>query len=284
MVRIIQRRIPVRNAYRFVLMMMCIAVFPFLIGCSSGGGGSGQGGGTPPAPGSFVGSWIGSVNTSLSGGGDFSLVFDTGVRDETFDLLATSRGIYTSPISGTWIADFFGDDNDDAGSFTGTHTGGVLTGVFSSEFGFCPVTFTATVSGTSISGSFTTFNCAEVETGSFSGVWVGADIIPDISGNSFGVIESNNAGQGILTASIVQNGIHFEGRMVADFPGPNFDDSGDIFGNIDGNMMYFKFLPDDPADCPFNGAATIGDDFILGDFEAFFCNNVDVFGSFSLER
>jgi len=94
MVRIIQQKNLVRNPFRFVLMMMCIAVFPVLIGC----GGS-------PEPGDATGGWEGTIS-EVAGAGEFAFDMFQGIfrRDadsfegvnfySTFESLDAARGYY----------------------------------------------------------------------------------------------------------------------------------------------------------------------------------------------
>lgn len=124
---------PKRCSSGLVLILLLLAV------CSGGCGGS-----TSPSPVSVSGTWTGSVASNRVG---------AGVATVTLNQSGSS-------LTGTWAAAFPDPSNNDSGSLSGTVSGsGISATLTSSVPGACPYSFTATVNGNQMSGTYATFNC-----------------------------------------------------------------------------------------------------------------------------
>ena len=106
---------------------------------------------TPPPPFSFNGTWTGPITSNVVGPG-------------TATVTITQTG---SSLSGTW-ATVYPDPMIQGGeSFSGTASGMSLSGTLSpSDPADCPYTINATVSGNLMTGTYATFNCTGVDSGS----------------------------------------------------------------------------------------------------------------------
>lgn len=321
MVRLTLRENLVRTSFRLAIALVFMASLALLSACGGGGGG---GGGTDgptgsPSEGHVAGSWTGSITSPVTGDGfiAFDIAEGTPVRN-TLDLFDAARGYYNPdpdpdppepgvpiPISGYWTVDFDGDTYDDAGSFTGIFLDGVITGSFAAFYGPCSYEFTATVSGSMMTGSFTS-NCKGV-LGTFSGTYVSSLFVPVVYGEHEGVITSNNRGQGLVGFFYNQSGVNFSGNGYLDFTGEGADIFGFISGSIDGTTMYYKLFPYkieyvgefqtpvytvDLSECPLNfmGEIDLETNTIMGSWEAYHLegdeydceNNPELFGDWDV--
>ncbi|PCJ56054.1 MAG: hypothetical protein COA73_12960 [Candidatus Hydrogenedentota bacterium] len=233
----------------------------------------------------MAGSWSGSIDSSFAGGGTVTLDITESFTRDTLGLLATAEGMYPSSISGTWIANYNGDVNDNGGTFSGTNTDGVISGVLTSSLNNgCSADFEGMKTGNELSGTFDAFDCDVEDRGDFALTFRPESQIRDINGSYSGAINTNLAGQGTVTLTVTQTGLNFTGRMTANFAGTTFDTSGDIGGTINGSSIQLKFFPDSPSDCPFSATGTVGgSNSISGSFDAFSCSE-NVFGNFSVTQ
>ena len=116
-----------------------------------GGGNSSPTSPTPPPPFSFSGTWTGPITSNVLGPG-------------TATVTITQTG---SSLSGTWATVYPDPTIQGAGSFSGTASGMSLEGTLSpSDPTDCPYTINATVSGNLMTGTYATFNCTGVDSGS----------------------------------------------------------------------------------------------------------------------
>ena len=105
----------------------------------------------PPLPFSFSGTWTGPITSNILGPG-------------TATVTITQTG---SSLSGTWATVYPDPTIQGAGSFSGTARGMSLEGTLSpSDPTDCPYTINATVSSNLMTGTYATFNCTGVDSGS----------------------------------------------------------------------------------------------------------------------
>lgn len=97
------------------------------------------------------GTWVGAISDSLAGNGSVRMTLTQGGNG----LTGSFATVY--PIG------------NGGGSLNGTVTGSAVSAtVQPSVANQCPFTVNATMSGSSLSGTFAAFSCSGVETGSFS--------------------------------------------------------------------------------------------------------------------
>ena len=100
---------------------------------------------TGPSSNTIAGSWTGTVASQVSGSGRVQVTF-------------SQNG---GAISGTWAATFPNAAANDAGTVSGQLNGSSLQALLNpGSPSSCPYNVTATVSNTSIAGTYTTVNCS----------------------------------------------------------------------------------------------------------------------------
>ena len=136
-----------------------IAVLALCITAACGGGNSSPTAPTPtpppPPPFSFNGTWTGPITSNVPG-----------VPPGTATITITHTG---SSLSGTWATVYPDSTFNTAGSFSGTASGMSLEGTLSPSIPTeCPYTINATVSGNLMTGTYASFNCSGVLSGTIS--------------------------------------------------------------------------------------------------------------------
>ena len=127
------------------------------ITAACGGGNSSPTAATPPPPPpfSFNGTWTGPIASNVPG-----------VPPGTATVTITHTG---SSLSGTWATVYPDSMFNSAGSFSGTASGMSLEGTLSPSIPTeCPYTINATVSGNLMTGTYASFNCSGVLSGTIS--------------------------------------------------------------------------------------------------------------------
>lgn len=115
--------------------------------------GCGSPGPSAPAASDLSGTWSGTVSDAITGQG-------------TARLTIAHAG---SSLTGTWATTYSNAAYNNSGSLTGTATGTNVTAtLIPTSPTACPFTATTTRNGASMSGSYTTFNCAMAVTGSIN--------------------------------------------------------------------------------------------------------------------
>ena len=110
---------------------------------------------TPPPPFSFNGTWTGPIISNVPG-----------VPPGTGTVTITHTG---SSLSGTWATVYPDSTFNSAGSFSGTASGMSLVGMLSPSIPTdCPYTINAAVSGNLMTGTYASFNCSGVLSGTIS--------------------------------------------------------------------------------------------------------------------
>ncbi|PCJ60079.1 MAG: hypothetical protein COA73_08600 [Candidatus Hydrogenedentota bacterium] len=265
------------NSY---VVIVAIGALFTLNGCSGGGS-------STTAPEGIAGSWSGFAFSSSAGEGILTLdIIEFNTRD-TFDQIALSNGMYSSSISGTWIADFDGDFSDQGGTFFGSNSDGTYSGVLNPITGFgCPTDFSWMIIDGNLSGDFTSFDCSVEQEGDFFLANIPETQIRDIGGVYSGTIITSFGGQGTVTLDITQTGLNFSAGMTANFLDSEFDLSGTFVGTIDGDTLQMKFFSNVLTDCPYSVTGTVSggtSESITGSFFAFACSE-NIFGEFNISR
>ena len=103
-------------------------------------------------------SLLGPSTPSLSGTYTGSFV-DSTAGEGTVQVTLSTDG---TNLSGTWVTTFPDPANNSSGTVTGTFTDTTLTAILTpNEPGACAFSMTATRTGTQMSGTYTSLDCAE---------------------------------------------------------------------------------------------------------------------------
>jgi hypothetical protein len=113
-------------------------------------------GNSPTAPSPFAGSWSGEVTDSQVGAGKLNLQLSSIPSDPS--------------VTGNWATAFPIGANDNNGPLVGTVSGSSITAVLMPLYNpaTCQLSLSATVSGSTMTGTYGAPNCALADSGSFS--------------------------------------------------------------------------------------------------------------------
>lgn len=235
-------------------IVLIMALLPLLIsGCGGAGGADGGGGrGTTDNPVTLAVAYTGTSTVSSSTGH-----------------VAISVNQTNDQVTGFLGFELLGVVN--IGSYSGTLTGSSLTATFASSVpGQCGSTITATVSGTTITGTYTTTGgCATPETGTFTLQSSAAP--PNIGGPASGTITDSILGAGTISFSTLsQNGVTITGPYTDSFGG-----AGQLYGVISGTTVYFDLIPTDVTVCPLAANGTLAANVLSANYAAYSCGSVE---------
>jgi hypothetical protein len=237
------------------------AALVVLANACSGSGGSP----TPPSSGTtpalIAGDYSGTISDSIAGSG-------------ALGLSVTQSG---NKISGQFADTFSDFPQDNTGSIAGTVTGSSFTGSMKSILGMCRLSLEGSVSGTTLSGTFSASSCSYAETGTFS---VAIFTPPSIAGTYSGTEVDAFLGNGTLTAIVTESGSALSGSYSSSFG--TSTGSGTVFGQfVNTETALFALQPPKGSHCPDVASAAINPPTISGTFRTH-CGPVADIDTFTL--
>lgn len=240
---------------RLLVPVVFLSVALVLTAC--GGGGATKGFDTPPGSVVLAASYSGTETVEgLSGPVSVSL---------------SQNG---NQVTGHWGNQFGGLIN--LGTLSGTLNGNSLTATLTSGIaGECSNTVTATLSGTSITGTFSTVpGCPAPQSGTFT-LHAGSSL-PNLGGSASGTLNDSLMGPGTISGTITQSGVILVGTYS-----DSFAETGQFYGLVVGSTVYFDLVPSDPMACPVSASGTLVGNTVTGNYTALFCTVADM-GTFSI--
>ena len=225
-----------------------------LSACSGGSGSS-----TTPSTASLAGSYSGSLSDSVAGSGSVGLS------------IAQSG----NSISGQFADTFSNPSYDNGGSISGTVSGNSFSGSVKSVFvNACGFSIKGSLSGSTLSGTYSATDCTVSATGTFS---VSTFSPPSVAGTYSGTQVDSLAGSGTLAATVTQTGSVL-GRSYSN----SFGSSGSIFGQfVYSGTALFALIPSSASACPGVASAAIAPPTISGSYAAVYCSGSET-GTFTL--
>jgi hypothetical protein len=225
-----------------------------LTGCGGGGSASGSNAvppastpaPTPPVSASAI-AFSGPVTDTLFGSGTFTIAY--------FKQSGTA-------VSGTWGMVYTTSAWMNGGSFTGTLSGGTLTGLATSNTDYeCNLNVSATVTGTtSMTGAYDA-DCSDGNSATFTAT---AFTIPQLSTYSGTVTNSEVPAGGTLALTLAQYNVYLSGSYADAFPTmPSFNNTNGLaYGVVTGpaTVSYYLLVPTLSAGCSLilNGTLSVG--------------------------
>lgn len=235
------------------------------------GGTTTAGSGTPAAVATPYSSanavaYAGAATDSLDGSGTFSIAY-------------TQNG---STVNGTWGVVYTNTTEWlNGGSFTGTLSGGTLSGTGTSDTNSeCSLDISATLSGTTLTGAYDGLNCTS-DSATFTAT---AFTIPQLGTYSGSVTNSLVPAGGTMSLSLTQYNVYLSGAFSDAFPtATGYNNSNEpAFGVVTGpsSVAYYLLVPGNNG-CPLVLTGTLSGAVVSGSYGSQVCSANET-GTFDL--